>query len=177
VPNVVLFENHGGKIGYRIHGPLQGSASIAPAALTGGVAPLKHELEGMLTASGLYPREAHAMVETWGDSWFEEGTRLFYIVPDATVDAILPLSVTPAPERVTRTFVGRMELVTPIEMCAVRDAIAQNDERTLTAFGRFLGPISERLLGGATAEERTRTQSVLTAHYKSYMNQVASACK
>jgi hypothetical protein len=26
----------------------------------------------MLTAEGLYPREAKAMVETWRDSWFEE---------------------------------------------------------------------------------------------------------
>jgi hypothetical protein len=32
-------------------------------------------------AQGLFPKEAHAMVDTWRDSWFEEGTRAFYILP------------------------------------------------------------------------------------------------
>ena len=49
----------------------------------------------MLVANGLYEKEAAAMVETWRDSWFEEGTRLFYIVPQASIDAILPLDITP----------------------------------------------------------------------------------
>jgi hypothetical protein len=177
VPDVVLFENRGGRIGYRVHGELQGTVSLASPALTGDVASLKRELEGMLTATGLYAREAHAMVETWGDSWFEEGTRLFYIVPGASVDAILPLTITPAAERVVRTFVGRMELVTPAAMCAVRDAIAQGDEPTLKAYGRFLGPIADRLDATATPTERARTEAVLAAHYKSYVTQVASACK
>jgi hypothetical protein len=34
--------------------------------------------------------KAAAMVETWRDSWFEEGTRLFYFLPQVTVDRILP---------------------------------------------------------------------------------------
>ena len=37
-------------------------------------------LEKTLVAHGLYPREAKAMVESWRGSWFEQGTRLFYIV-------------------------------------------------------------------------------------------------
>ncbi len=35
----------------------------------------------MLIAQGLYQDEAQAMLETWRDSWFEEGSRLLYIVP------------------------------------------------------------------------------------------------
>jgi hypothetical protein len=34
-----------------------------------------------LVEFGLYRKEAEPMVETWRDSWFEEGIRLFYIVP------------------------------------------------------------------------------------------------
>jgi len=32
-------------------------------------------------AQGLYQDEAHAMLETWRGSWFEEGSRLLYICP------------------------------------------------------------------------------------------------
>ena len=35
------------------------------------------------------------MVETWRDSWFEEGSRLIYIVPSRAIDAILPLQIEP----------------------------------------------------------------------------------
>src|SRR5438132_371630 len=59
---------------------------------------------------GLYPKEAAAMVDTWRDSWFEPGSRLFYVAPRQAVDAILPLNVTPAPGSVVRVFVGRIEL-------------------------------------------------------------------
>ena len=41
------------------------------------------------------------MVETWRDSWFEEA-RVFYLAPPASVDGILPLSVSPAPAAVSR---------------------------------------------------------------------------
>ena len=62
---------------------------------------------------GFIAREAAAMVETWRDSWFEEGTRLFYLLPQSTVDAILPIEIDPKPAKITRVFVGRMEVVTP----------------------------------------------------------------
>jgi hypothetical protein len=56
--------------------------------------------------------ESQAMVETWRDSWFEEGSRLIYIVPAGAIDAMLPLQVDPAPSQTARVFVGRIELVT-----------------------------------------------------------------
>ena len=37
------------------------------------------------------------MIETWRDSWFQEGMRIFYLVPRQTVDAVLPLKIAPAP--------------------------------------------------------------------------------
>jgi len=36
-----------------------------------------------------------AMLETWRDSWFEEGMRVFYILPRATVDTLLPFRSSP----------------------------------------------------------------------------------
>ena len=97
LPNVVLFENRGGRIGYRVNGVLRGDVTMPPLRLDGSLAALRGELAGMLVAAGLNEKEATAMVETWRDSWFEQGTRVFYIVPRPDVDAILPLRITPAP--------------------------------------------------------------------------------
>ena len=88
------------------------------------------------------------MVETWKDSWFEEGSRLIYIVPPDAVDAILPLEVTPAPSQVVRVFVGRMELVTAQTKRSVESAIAKSDWQALGRYGRFLDPILQRMYPG-----------------------------
>jgi hypothetical protein len=85
------------------------------------------------------------MVETWRDSWFEEGTRLFYIVPRPAIDGILPLQIEPATSQIERVFVGRMEILTPAIQDDVKQAIANNDRRTLEKYGRFLEPISQRI--------------------------------
>ena len=74
------------------------------------VPPPEVELAQMLVVHGLYSREAQAMIDTWRDTWFGEGTRLFYIVPRAAIDAILPLQIDPNPTEIVRVFVGRIEL-------------------------------------------------------------------
>jgi hypothetical protein len=50
------------------------------------------------------------MVETWRDSWFEEGSRAFYIFPRTLLDTTLPLSIEPQPAKTIRVFVGRINL-------------------------------------------------------------------
>ncbi len=85
------------------------------------------------------------MVETWKDSWFEEGSHLIYIVPRGFIDNILPLTVDPAPGQLVRCFVGRLEIVTPATAIAVKTAIAHNDEEALNKYGRFLEPILQAL--------------------------------
>ena len=90
------------------------------------------------------------MIETWRDSWFEEGTRLFYIVPRRAIDAILPLDIQPTPSQIARVFVGRMEVITPAIREDVKQAIAKNDRSTLEKYGRFLEPIARRI-GGKSA--------------------------
>src|SRR5260370_41222522 len=91
--------------------------------LTGTIDDLGRDFEGMLVAQGLYQDEAHAMVETWRGSWFEEGSRLIYIVPVNFVNRILPLSINPAPAQTARVFVGRLDLVTPATEKALETAL------------------------------------------------------
>jgi hypothetical protein len=147
IPNVILFERRGDKFGYRVAGALSSlSLELNPVDLSGSLTSLAQDLEGILIQQGLYQNEAHAMVETWRDSWFEEGTRLLYIVPEKFVNSVLPLTVTPAPEKTTRVFVGRLELVTPATQRAVERAFATHDDATLRKYGRFLEPILQTMI-------------------------------
>ena len=79
------------------------------------------------------------MVETWRDSWFEEGMRLFYMCR-AKVDDVLPIEIRPARE-LTRVFVGRVELCPP--RCGTRsDGPDRRRYSALQRFGRFPTPLS-----------------------------------
>jgi hypothetical protein len=129
---------------------------LSPPELNGTVEDLGRELEGLLVGQGLYMDEAHAMVETWRDSWFEEGSRLIYIVPASFVNGVLPLSITPAPAQTARVFVGRMELVTPATEKAVESAFAAHDRATLEKYGRFLEPILETMIARETSPLRAK---------------------
>jgi hypothetical protein len=144
---IILFERRGDKIGYRMRTALkaQEKVVIAPPSLDGEAALLRDEIEHLLVAQGLYPAEARAMVETWRDSWLEEGTRLLYIVPRETIDAVLPLSIDPTPVELSRVFIGRMELVTAATLKMVEKAIAENDPAAFKLYGRFVWPIVQRL--------------------------------
>ena len=54
------------------------------------------------------------MVATWQDYWFHEpGTRVLALLPRSWVDTVLPLTITPKPEKLARVFVARLELFTP----------------------------------------------------------------
>ena len=141
VPSVLLFERRGDRVGYRLGGGLAGELTLDPPELTATIESLNRDLADILTGQGLYPDEAHAMIETWRDSWFEEGSRLFYIVPDRFVNTVLPLKIHPVPSQVTRVFVGRIELVTPETTQAVGKILAAHDGVGLRKYQRFLEPI------------------------------------
>jgi hypothetical protein len=145
VPKLILFERRGDKLGYSISS-LESSATLNTPSTSGTLDSLRSDLEDALVAQGLYRDEAHAMLETWRDSWFEEGSRLFYIVPRAFVDSVLPLSVHPAPGQLTRVFVGRIELVTPATEETVEAALLSSDHETLQKYNRFLEPIVEIMI-------------------------------
>jgi len=145
IPNAILFERRGERVGYRLTGAITDATSVDPPVLNGSVDSLFGDLKEILVSEGLYRDEAHAMVETWKDSWFEEGSRLIYIVPRRFVDNILPLTIDPATGQIVRVFVGRLEIVTPATALAVKTAAAHNDEATLDKYSRFLEPILQTI--------------------------------
>jgi len=172
ISTTILFERRGEKVGYRISGSLKEEVILDMPELNSTIDDLGRDLEGILVAQGLYQDEAHAMVETWRDSWFEEGSRLLYIVPPAFVKAVLPLSIKPAPAQTVRVFVGRLELVTPATEKAVETAFAAQDTATLKAYGRFLEPILATMIKKEKDQARGgRLQSYLNIVYSRLVNQ------
>jgi hypothetical protein len=145
VPSAILFENRGGRLGYRNAGAILNGVTLNAPSLDGSFSQLRQDLETALVAQGLFPKEAHAMVETWRDSWFEEGSRLIYIVPSRAIDAMLPLKVDPVPSQTARVFVGRIELVTAETKRVVEEALAASNWPVIARYGRFLDPILERI--------------------------------
>jgi hypothetical protein len=156
IRNLIIFENHGGKIGYRLYDAFTGEMKQERPALDKNIDSLLGDLKRILVASGLYEKEAIAMIKTWRDSWFEEGTRVFYILPRKVTDELLPVTIEPRPFELVRVLVGRAEVITP-EMeravqqqisllldpsIAVREAAMQN----IRKYGRFSEPILKRLL-------------------------------
>lgn len=107
---------------------------------------LREIVRRKLVAAGLYEKEALAMVDTWADSWFtEEGTRLFYLVPQQVTDSILPLTITPAPDETLRVMVGRVEIMS-----------ASQEQRLLTAVRRSAKDRADR-------HEQQKTTGINTA--------------
>jgi hypothetical protein len=77
---------------------------------SGKVGELRASMKRALVTAGLYPDEAEAMLETWGESYFlQPGLRLFYIVPAAWVSYYLPVEIS-TPHEMTRVLVGRIDL-------------------------------------------------------------------
>lgn len=179
MPRVILFVKRDGKIGFRTQDALASMTEVtmAPPALTGTMPALRQELEQTLIDSGLYPREAKAMLETWRDDWFNDGTRVFYAVPAETVDAILPLQISPAPAAIVRSFVGRMEVITPESIDAVERALTSGNTKLLETYGRWLSPIGERVLAKtASADARATLTAKLDQIFRSYLSRV-TACQ
>jgi hypothetical protein len=110
------------------------------------------------------------MIETWRQSWFEEGSRLFYIVPGSFLNTILPLTIHPAPAQTVRVFVGRLELVTPATTQAIQNILTAHDIEALQKYNRFLEPI----LGVMKEENPAQAKQIekdLDLTYRSPMTQ------
>lgn len=178
MPAAILFENQSGRMGYSVVNDLKNTAMIPRPALTKTFDALRKDLQAMLVARGLYEREAAAMIETWRDSWFDEGTRLFYIIPQDAMNEILPLRVDPAPSQIARVFVGRIEIFTPTVQNDVERAIRQNDLPVLTKYGRFLEPIAMTIVPRFSPSEQGQITSALRAVAAWYTAVAAErACK
>ncbi len=87
--------------------------SFAESDYAADTSALRKEMHATLVSEGLFDDEATAMLKTWELSYFKSpGTRLFFTVPQAWTDAVLPLHLS-QPADVTRVMVGRIELITP----------------------------------------------------------------
>jgi len=157
---VVLFERRGGKTGYRMVDVTPDGATLERPALERTITDLRREMKAMLINGGLYEKEAEAMLNTWRDSWFEEGLRLFYLLPRKTTDAILPLSIAPAPVEIVRVLVGRTELITPEMERDVAEQLLKLEDPTesvrntalkeINKYGRFVEPILHQVSAHTT---------------------------
>jgi hypothetical protein len=70
-------------------------------------------------------------------------------------------------------FVGRVEVLSPATLKAVETAVAANDTSVVKTYGRFLGPIMERLSTASTSNGAT----ILNAAFRDYINQAGGCSK
>ncbi len=74
---------------------------------------LRDDMRKALIADGLFTDEADAMLNTWELAYFKsEGMRVFFLLPQTWTDAVLPVTLS-QPADISRTMVGRIELITP----------------------------------------------------------------
>src|SRR5262249_17269535 len=159
IAKVILFENREGGSGWRIHGPINGEATIARPSLGQPVDSLLREIEKTLVEQGLSEKEAAQMFKAWRDSWSEEGLGVFYVLPRRATDAILPITINPQPLELARVFVGRAEIITPEierEIRAAAQMFGENSpEARATAinsvrrYGRFADPVLREAMNSA----------------------------
>ena len=167
IPFVIAFENQHGAVGFRIAENVGGTLKMDVPELTQDLGAIRQTLVTRLTVLGLYPKEARAMVDTWSDSWFTEGARVFYIVPRATVDSLLPLTIVPAPTEIQRVFVGRLEVLSPRTKTTLKHAVRAGDSETLTEFGRFVEPFIAQI-------QREDKEFVLSPAAQTYVRAIAT---
>jgi hypothetical protein len=101
--------------------------TMVQSTRTSSVDELCQSVTAALVAEKLYEKEALAMVNTWRNSWFgEQGTRLFYLLPAALTNEILPLAIEPQPAETVRVMVGRMEIMRPADETWIMALVKQS---------------------------------------------------
>ncbi|MBI3650299.1 MAG: hypothetical protein HY231_04560 [Acidobacteria bacterium] len=156
ISTAIVFANRRGQSGYRVVTFTNREATLALSSITLNSTALEAELEKLLLAQGLYEKEAQAMLKTWRSSWFEEGLRVFYLLPRRTTDAVLPLHIAPQPQQTVRVLVCRTEVITPEMEARVQASVEklqapslperEEGKREMEQYGRFAEPILKRLL-------------------------------
>ena len=118
------------------------------------------EAVAMLMDAGLYRKEADAMIQTWWPSYFERaGFRVFWVVPQESADAVLPLSVTPAPQKTVRVMVGRTEILSPVFEKVLVENFA-NPEQNPWRTDRFAPAFAARVSNLSMSTSRALPPSV-----------------
>lgn len=125
---------------------------------------LSDDLAQRLEESGLYAKEARAMVNTWRTSYFtSDGIRILFVLPQSWTDAFIPMKISPPPDELVRVMVGRLELLTLEREREASDAISRLSSpdadvreaafNVLREQGRYVEPIVRRTLQTSTDEQ------------------------
>lgn len=145
-------ENQDGKLRFGVHAALKPGAEVKIPDASAPAPTLEAAMTAALTRAGLTQHEAKAMVATWKHHWFDEpGTRMLVILPQPLIDSILPLNITPTPDKTTRVFVSRLEVLTPERQAWLESLLERHDnnpsspqlQQQLEPLGRFRQPALE----------------------------------
>ena len=122
---------------------------------------IKKAIAAALIDQGLYLKEAQAMLDTWERSYFETpGTRVLYLVPKPWTDDLLPLFISPQPDRIERVLIGRIDVTSPAQEDAFHHTMAnyfrQHEEPDYTTLGRYALPKVQALHDRASNPEYKR---------------------
>ena len=97
----------------------QGDSLLTPATFAPrdyapqNIGTIREALKTEMVHEGLFSDEADALLNTWEASYFRRpGLRLFFFVPAAWTDHVLPLHLS-VDARMTRVMIGRIEIITP----------------------------------------------------------------
>ena len=155
IPFVMVFQNNHFQVSSQsfTHGiQSQKSLTCALPGLThhekNWQAQIYQEMREGLVASGLFEAEAEGMIQTWWRSYFANPSfagcpRVFWVMPTAQVDELLPLSITPRPDKLTRVLVGRAEILTP---SAEEQLLSSSEEaNSLPHYDRFSRAYQHRI--------------------------------
>jgi hypothetical protein len=166
IPFVLPYEVRGNQVRLAAGGPVPVRGTIRADLSADDWGPLDNLskklevwVDDLLRKHGLREDEARAMVRTWSRSWFKaEGARVLWIVPRATTDQLLPISIDPKPDELVRVLVGRAEVILPeteAEDIALLDGMGSDDDAVrqkaraqLERRGRFLEPHLRNVVAG-----------------------------
>ncbi len=124
------------------------------------------DLAARLATSGLFAKEARAMVNTWQTSYFQtEGVRVLFVLPQSWTDAFIPMNIEPQPRKIVRVMVGRLEMLAADRQRKAEAAIARlgagdsSESRRAYQFlreqGRYVEPII-RHVARTTRDEQVK---------------------
>ena len=123
-PKFIVFDRAGDAIGISLVEPNKSKTQTTTRPeRTKTLHDVLATLKTQLIANGLFEKEADAMIKTWRDTWFEDGLRIFVILPREQTDAMLPLTINPTPKHMERVIVARIEVLTPEQELAVTKAV------------------------------------------------------
>ena len=184
VPAVFAVRAAGGRLAWHRSGPLppaQPGKAPAPTTITFepgkeedpsvALPALRQAMAEALAAQGLTPKEAAAMVQTWGDLWFTEtGTRMLALLPQPCVISSVRLNIVPAPEKVARVYVARLEMLTKERENRLLTVLSEKTEDIVAArrlksleFGRFTQGALQRVKEIKDREMDKRLYQLTTA--------------